>query len=468
MSAGQRDSMSADRRTSTTASLRGRLSRWLALQTMAGLGVVGAVVYLVIALTLSQRQHETLTQKQAAVQGLLNEARGAHDAADVQHLLNDFLAGHDELSLVVAARDGRELYRTARALPAPPRARRVDFGLRLPDELGGRGTATMLFDQSRDQALLRRLAWTLALTALGGAAVVSAGAFWLVRLGLAPLRGLVAQTAQVNAQRLDRRLDGTAQAEELQPLIGQFNALLDRLTVAYGQMEAFNADVAHELNTPLSTLIGSCEIALRRPRPVEELREVLASNLEDLRRMAGIVADMLFLSNAERGLAARRGDPASLAALARDVVDYHDAALQEAGLIAEVRGDATIAVDVGLMRRAVSNLLGNATRHARPGSVVLVRIEPEEGGRVALEVQNEGEPIAARHLPRLFDRFYRADPARSSGAPSQGHHGLGLAIVAAVARMHDGEPRAMSAGGITRIGLVITGGSACSAESSGS
>ncbi|WP_431262011.1 heavy metal sensor histidine kinase [Roseateles chitinivorans] len=451
-----------------SVSLRGRLSRWLALQTMAGLGVVGVVVYLVIALTLSQRQLETLTQKQAAVQGLLNEARGAHDATDVQHLLNDFLAGHDELSLIVSARDGRTLYRTARALPPPAHTRRVDFALRLPDELGGTGTAVMRFDQQRDQDLLRRLAWTLALTALGGAAVVSAGASWLVRLGLTPLRGLVAQTAQVSAQRLDRRLDGAAQAEELQPLIGQFNALLDRLTVAYGQMEAFNADVAHELNTPLSTLIGSCELALRRPRPVEELREVIASNLEDLRRMAGIVADMLFLSQAERGQAARRGAPVSLAALAWDVLDYHDAALQEAGLSADVRGDARAAVDAGLLRRAVSNLLGNATRYARSGSTVLVRIERRDDGRIAVEVQNEGVAIAAAHLPRLFDRFYRADPARSSGPLPQGHHGLGLAIVAAVARMHDGEPCATSSGGVTRIGLVLTAGSACSTESSGS
>lgn len=442
--------------TATGASLRGRLSRWLALQTMAGLGLVGAVVYLVIALTLSQRQFETLTQKQAAVQGLLNEARGAHGAADVQHLLNDFLAGHDELSMIVSGPQGQEIYRTARAMPAPAQARRIDFPLRLPAELGGRGTATMVFDLTRDQALLRRLAWTLALTALAGAALVSAGAFWLVRLGLAQLRDLVDQTARVHASRMDRRLDGTGQARELQPLIQQFNALLDRLGTAYEQMEAFNADVAHELNTPLSTLIGSCEIALRRPRPVEELREVLASNLEDLRRMAGIVADMLFLSQAERGAQARRGEPASLATIAEDVLDYHDAALQEAGVRAEVRGDAIVAVDPGLLRRAVSNLLGNATRYVRPGSTVRVWIEPLGEDLVALEVQNEGPEIDAAHLPRLFDRFYRADPSRSPGARADAHHGLGLAIVAAVARMHGGEPRASSMAGVTRIGFVIS------------
>ncbi|OWQ84432.1 two-component sensor histidine kinase [Roseateles aquatilis] len=436
-----------------SASLRGRLSRWLALQTMLGLGLVCTVVYLVIALTLSQRQDEILAQKRMAVQGLLTEARGAHEEADVQHLLNDFLAGHDDLSLIVSTQQGRIVYQTTRPLPPSARARRVDFDLRLPDALGSAGSAVLAFDRGSDQALLRRLAWTLLLTAVGGALAVSAGAWVLVRIGLAPLRDLVDQTARVNALRLDRRLDGQAQAHELQPLIGQFNALLDRLAVSYGQMEAFNADVAHELNTPLSTLIGSCEIALRRSRPVEELREVLASNLEDLRRMAGIVADMLFLSNAERGHAARRAGPVPLATLAEDVIDFHEAALQEAGLRAEVRGDAFAAVDAGLVRRALSNLLGNATRYARPASTVLIHIEELGDGQVRLSVRNEGATIPAEHLPRLFDRFYRVDPARSA---AERNHGLGLSIVAAVARMHGGVASAESAGGVTRIGLTVS------------
>lgn len=140
---------------------------------------------------------------------------------------------------------------------------------------------------------------------------------WLVRRGLAPLHSLVEQTRQLGAQDLSRdwqkRLDDSNQPQELRPLIAQFNALLERLAVAYRQMEAFNADVAHELNTPLTTLISSCELALRKPRDAEELRDILASNLEDLQRMAGIVADMLFLSHADRGQSAHRiKSPASL------------------------------------------------------------------------------------------------------------------------------------------------------------
>ena len=270
-----------------------------------------------------------------------------------------------------------------------------------------------------------------------------------------PLRTLVRQTSAVSASRLDVRLDGGEQAEELQPLIAQTNALLGRLSSAYTQMEAFNADVAHELNSPLSILIGSCEVALRRPRSTAELRELLESNLEELRRIAMIVADMLFLSNAERGAVARRGLAQSLAQLAGEVVDYHEAALHEAGLQTEIRGDATLAVDAGLIRRALSNLVGNATRFAIRGSTIWIDIDDEPDGGATLSVCNIGSPIPPEHLPRLFDRFYRIDASRTDASRN---HGLGLSIVAAISRMHGGTAGATSTDSYTTIGFSVKGG----------
>jgi two-component system heavy metal sensor histidine kinase CusS len=247
--------------------------------------------------------------------------------------------------------------------------------------------------------------------------------------------------------------------EELQPWIDQLNGLMARLERAYVQLEGFNADVAHELRTPLATLRGQTELALSRDRPAEALRETLVSNLEELQRLAALVNDMLFLSQAARGAAARRGAAASLAALARQVVEFHEAAIDEAGVQVEVDGDAVAAVDEPLFKRAVSNLLGNALRFADRGSRVTIRIAADAAGASALDavevsVQNAGPGIAPQHLGRLFDRFFRIDSARPD---SQSHHGLGLAIVAAIARMHAGRTLAESADGRTRIGFTLVG-----------
>ena len=182
------------------------------------------------------------------------------------------------------------------------------------------------------------------------------------------------------------------------------------------------------------------------------MREVLESNLEELHRLTGIVNDMLFLSQADRGVGARRAPVSSLASVAADVLDYHEAALAEAGLTATVIGDAHGAFDLPLLRRALSNLLGNATRYARAGSIIQVNFRPEAEDRVLITVTNCGDTIDPEILPQMFDRFFRADPARSH---AQRNHGLGLAIVGAIARMHQGKPVAYSENGVTSVGLVI-------------
>ena len=437
-----------------------RLSRWLALQTMLGLGLVCVAVYVVTALALALRQQEALDHKQQAVQHLLAEGRLRHRSSDLAHMLDDFLTGHDELSLRISDIRGSLVYQGVRQPASGAHSLHRRFAVTLSGSAQP-ALADLLLDRSDDDALLRHLAWTLGLAAVMGTLLVSLAGIWLVHRGLAPLHSLVEQTRRLSAQDLQRRLDDSGQPQELRPLVAQFNSLLERLAVAYRQMEAFNADVAHELNTPLATLISSSELALRKPRSEGELREVLTSNLEELRRMAGIVADMLFLSQADRGQGARSARVHSLAALANEVAEFHEAALQEAGLQVQVRGDASAAVDARLLRRALSNLLGNATRYATPGSMIAIEIGLGEvltdSGiqEVSLVVVNLGPTIDAAHLPRLFDRFYRADAARLR---ADGNHGLGLAIVAAIARMHGGRCFAQSQGGVTRIGMELPQG----------
>jgi two-component system heavy metal sensor histidine kinase CusS len=156
-----------------------------------------------------------------------------------------------------------------------------------------------------------------------------------------------------------------------------------------------------------------------------------------------------------------------LAALAQQVIEFHEAVFEDATLQARVEGDAVLAVDEPLVKRALSNLLGNAVRFADRGSTISVRIAPADAAGPAHElahdparaqvrvlVQNAGQSIDAAALPRLFDRFFRSDASRCC-EDGQAHHGLGLAIVAAIARMHAGSTLAESGGGVTRIGFTL-------------
>jgi len=436
---------------SRIGSLGRRLSYWLALQSLAGLVVVCAVVYGATRLGFQARQSGELVQKQAQLRHLLAESSHEGDVATLKHKLDDFFVGHPDIALALTRADGSEFYR--RSTPTPIGDVRVArFALPAPAPEQGSLDAVLALDIREDAALLRRIGLTLAVAALAGTLLVSAGGFLLVRLGLRPLRDLVNQTRRLAADTLHRRLDGSAQPGELEPLIAQFNELLSRLELAYAQLEGFNADVAHELCTPLATLIGSTELALRKARDADELREVLGSNLEELQRVAGIVHDMLFLSQADRGASARRVPTPSLAALARQVSNYHEAALVEAGLALEIVGDAEGSFDIPLLQRALSNLIGNATRYAQRGTTVRVEITGEPNGEVVLKVVNRGATIGPDDLPRLFDRFYRGDAARSH---ADRNHGLGLSIVAAIARMHGGRPLATSSAGTTSIGMIL-------------
>jgi len=439
-----------------------RLSRWLALQGLIAALAVSGTVYAVTLWVLQSRQHEELALKSAVVRHALAETAGSSTTEELQHKLKDFLAGHEDMTLSIKSSDGAVLFDalqrpTSGDAASTGRFRQVSWEDTWPAGAASGVRVVLGLDVGRDEDLLLRLGWILLAASLLGAGIVSVTGFLLVRRGLLPVQALVAQVDAVALGRPGLRLDGAGQPLELRPLVERFNALLMRVERAYAQLEGFNADVAHELRTPLTTLIGSSELALQRERPAAELQDVIAENLEDLRRLAIIVNDMLFLSQADRGASARRSPLTSLAAELGEIIEYHEASLHDRGLSAVCDGDATGAFDLSLLRRALSNLLSNATRYATPGSTIKVRIA-SEGGRIRIWVENEGSPIEQEHLPRLFDRFYRVERSRRQVGAS--NHGLGLAIVAAIARMHQGEPFARSADGITAIGLDVPSSSA--------
>jgi two-component system heavy metal sensor histidine kinase CusS len=435
--------------TSRPHSIQSRLSLWFAAQTLFGLSVICLAIYLVTAWNFGEKQADELDHKSALVEHLLKEAEKGGDLVFLRHKLDDFFSMQDDVSLSIS-HAGKQLFQSRPA--AGGRWMRRD--LVVPWQQDGLTTELQVqigVNMAQEARLLERLAWTLLGAVVLGTALVSLTGMWLVRRGLRPLKALADRTAAMAPDKANQPIDSMAFAEELRPWITQFNALLLRVQRAYVQLESFNADVAHELRTPLANLIGSTELALTRQRSNEELQTVLASNLEEIGRLSGIVTDMLFLSKADRGTSTRSRAVVSLAAQARDVIDFYDAMLDEAGLKAEVRGDAMADLDAALIRRALSNLLGNAIRFATPASTIRIDIA-EDSDAFTISVANRGEPIEAAALPRLFERFYRAAQARDG---STRHHGLGLAIVEAIARMHGGRVFASSQDGETRIGFTV-------------
>jgi len=430
-------------------SIQSRLSLWIAAQTLFGLSVICLAIYLVTAWNFGQKQEEELDHKAVLVQHLLKEAEKGGDLPFLRHKLDDFFSMQDDVTLSIS-HAGQTLFQSTPAVGGRWMLRDIE----VPWTQGA--TSTQLSVQigvntAQEARLLRRLAWTLLGAVVLGTALVSFTGMWLVRRGLRPLKRLAESTAAMAPDKANRPIDAMDFAEELRPWITQFNALLLRVQRAYVQLESFNADVAHELRTPLANLIGSTELALTRQRSNEELQAVLASNLEEVGRLSGIVTDMLFLSQAERGTPMRTRASTSLAVQAADVIDFYDAMLEEAGLRAEVAGDAMADVDAALIRRALFNLLGNAIRFATPASVIRIEIA-QDSEEFNIAVVNRGEPIDPAALPRLFERFYRAAQARDG---STRHHGLGLSIVEAIARMHGGRVFAASQGGETRIGFTL-------------
>jgi two-component system, OmpR family, heavy metal sensor histidine kinase CusS len=441
--------------------LRSELTRLLFWRMGVGLGLLSLLAFAALHGLLARQQHTQLERRVVKLTDIAVKAE--RDRAILAERLADYAPRRPGTRLVVTSAEGRVIYEDP-DLPAhrlSPHVRRMAF---VPAGLSSSVAAPrfeITVDVADDVELTRAMGSMLLVITL----LAAWGARWTgadaVRRGLAPLERLSEQLAGIEPASLGRRLTLSQPLGELQPWIEHFNALLVRLEQAYRQLENFNADVAHELRTPLNNLIGQTEVALSRPRTQAQLQETLSSNLEELHRLGSLVHDMLFLSRADRGAKARREQPLSLAALAHEVVEFHEAAIDERGLRVEVVGDARVAVDAGLLRRAVSNLLSNAARHAAANTVIRIEIgtghaaagySPSE--EVALTVLNRGLEISPENLPRIFDRFFRADVSRNA---SELNHGLGLAIVAAIARMHGGLPLAHSAAGETRIGLTISG-----------
>lgn len=290
----------------------------------------------------------------------------------------------------------------------------------------------------------------ISLAALG-ILLASVLGYWVARIGLRPLTNLSLEARKLTPPRLSGRLQMTPLPPELNQFVTSFNSTLERVEQAYARLESFNADVAHELRSPLTNLIGQTQVALTRGRSAEHYFEVLQSNLEELERLRSIINDMLFLASADQGSKVTELTCTSLAEEVATTLDYLDFILEDAQVRVEVHGDASVPMEKAHLRRALINLLHNAVQHTEAGQSIRVDIA-QQTDHVSIGVANPGAPIASEHLPRLFERFYRVDASRAN---SGANHGLGLAIVKAIALMHGGSVFVSSRDGINTFGINL-------------
>jgi heavy metal sensor kinase len=269
-----------------------------------------------------------------------------------------------------------------------------------------------------------------------------AGGWWLGRHGLRPLIGMAAEAHAITAQTLDTRLTVPPSTTELTQLAGSFNRVLDRLGSALSTQRRFMADASHEIRTPVSIMRTAADVTLSQPgRDEAEYREALVAIAQQTKRLTRLVDDMLVLARADGGGYPMVMTTVDLAAVVNECVRELGARAEDKGITVHTSLEPlTLTGDEALLRRMLSNLVGNALAYTSEGGAVEISLA-RAGGRLMLSVADTGPGIPAEDRERVFERFVRLDPARAAGGA-----GLGLAIARWVAEAHGGTVRVVSSG----------------------
>jgi two-component system heavy metal sensor histidine kinase CusS len=290
-------------------------------------------------------------------------------------------------------------------------------------------------DISRRERLLAHYRHQLILTLMVGMVLSASAAVLVARRGMRPLVNITQAAQRVTATQLHERIGPVAWPRELLALTTTFDAMLDRLEDAFTRLTQFAADLAHELRTPINNLMGEAEVALSRSRSPAEYQQVLESSLEEYGRLARLIESVLFLARADSPEMCLHYQTLDVRKECDTVLAFHEAVAEDAGVAVRCAGSGSIQADPLLFAWAVSNLLANALQYTPHGGQVVLAVTTLPDRSTTLCISDTGTGIAPEHVPHLFERFYRADPARSPARPGMG---LGLAIVQSIMTLHHG------------------------------
>lgn len=430
-------------------SVRFKLALWYLAVLALGMAVFGASSWIVLRQVLLENRHAALDQRLGALEVFLAKESRGDDLSALSEEAREYSTSLPEgqgLKVATAAgqilfekraAEGETLQRTRRI---SVRGHEMEIALAIP-----------LVDFYR---VLRTLAWIMILVFPAVLVIALAGGWWLAKRALQPVGEMTKEARNISAQDLAARLSVPDTGDELQDLAEAWNQLLGRIESAVGAVKRFTADAAHELRTPVTVVRTAAELALRHPRSVESYRQTLASIEHETVQMTELLDQLLLLARGDAGEWKFRFDTVFADQVLRGLRNV-------LGSLAESRQtriewdipdeSAMIWADEKAIRRLVLILVDNAIKHSPAGGSILVRLWVREDECV-FEVADTGSGIAAEDLPHIFDRFYRADPARSPG----GGAGLGLAIARTIVDAHKGTVSVVATGEAgTRFRVVL-------------
>jgi heavy metal sensor kinase len=301
------------------------------------------------------------------------------------------------------------------------------------------GALTAVVRVARSTDDLRDELFELGIVLVGGAPVMLllAGVAGLALAGrlLQPIDQLARDAERITADRLHERLRARNPDDEIGRLTAVINGAFERIGLAFEQLRRFTADASHELRTPLTVVRGIGEATLGHQRTVPEYQDAIGSMLEEVDRMTHLVNALLRLTNADAGAVTVRESGIDLLTLAGDVASSLNILVEEKQQRFIVDGERVqVRADPVLIREAVMNVVHNAVKYSPPGSVTQIDVS-REGSHGVITVRDQGPGIAPQDRPRVFDRFFRVDEARSR---QSGGSGLGLAIAKWAVEANDG------------------------------
>jgi heavy metal sensor kinase len=431
-----------------------RLTLWYGAVLAVSLVGLGALVFVTFSRNLMAEIDRALDEELAEIE---MEVTAAPDAAARDRQLHKYFGEHEFYEIQVARPGGEILFRSETAAAHPFVVPAIDAlaGTEMKESvtqsdgasfrLGSRvvtGCDGPVVIQTADSLALyhrerRQLLAVMFTTVPVVLLLAGAGGFWVSRRALAPVDRMTATALEISASRLDRRVETPVSNDEMGRLALAFNAMIERLQQSFSEMQRFTADAAHELRTPLAVLRSEAEVALRAPRSVERYQEVLVSQLEEIERLSRLADQLLFLCREDAGPPSTKA-PVRVDAVLEAVGSQMQGAAEARGLTLAVQDPpvCTVEIDADRLRRLFVNLLDNAIKFTPAGGTVTVTGR-RENGAVEITVADSGIGVAANHAPRLFQRFYRVDAARSGREGA----GLGLAICQSIVQGHQGTIR---------------------------